>query len=182
MRSSLRNRIAFTIAKIMLSATIGFMILGAAMFLWFGLIPTDYDAATGETTYRVLLGSFRVDYAISSRFGVSLSAARFIGHAMVAAIFLLLAAFFVQLVLVVRAASNGSPFTTRNAVRLGRMGWFLIVAFGPVQWTMWWLAGTVGSDQVILDVLFLLLGLVFLVLAEVFRHGIALRDDLEGTV
>ncbi|WP_454597716.1 DUF2975 domain-containing protein [Qipengyuania sp. SM2507] len=182
MRYSLRNRLAFTIAKTILSATIGFMILGAALFLWFGYVPADYDAATGETTYRVLLGSLQLDYAISRALGISLFAARFVGHAMVAAIFLLLAAFFLQLFLIVRAASSGFPFTSRNAIRLARMGWFLIVAFGPVQWMMWWLGGTPGSDQVILDVLFLLLGLVFLILAEVFRHGIVLREDLEGTI
>lgn len=182
MRPFLHNRVIFVSAQIALAAIIAVMMLTAALFLWFGLIPTSYDTETGETTYRVLLGSFKMDYAIANGLGISLLAARFIGHALVAAIALLLAAFFLQLVLVVRDASRGAPFTSRNAARLTRMGWFLLIAFGPVQWLMWWLDGTVGSNEVILDILFVLLGLVFLVLAEVFRHGIALRDDLEGTV
>ncbi len=176
------QRHVFTVATFVLAAIIAFMIFGAGLFLWFGLIPTEYDVETGETTYRVLLGSLKIDYAISNGFGISMLAARFIGHALVAAICLLLAAFFLQLLMVVRAAGSESPFTNRNAVRLARMGWFLIVAFGPVQWVMSWLGGAAGSDHVILDILFLSLGLVFLVLAEVFRHGIALREDLEGTV
>jgi hypothetical protein len=91
----------------------------------------------------------------------------------------------------VRTARDGDPFIEPNIHRLRLLGYLLI--FGPPLATMLskmlegWLAlssGFTGGNPVTLE--FSLVGPVCgvgaLVLAQVFAHGVRLREDVEGTV
>jgi hypothetical protein len=100
--------------------------------------------------------------------------------------------FFGKLRGIIDTVSAGDPFVPENADRLNAMGWLQIgiyllgiaatLAAGlAAQWAEQFtdveIKGSLG-----LDVPSILLILVLFILARVFRHGAALRDDLEGTV
>lgn len=87
----------------------------------------------------------------------------------------------------IATVGTGDPFQPENADRLSKMGWLTVA----LQLCMFVLAPLVskiaeriGEPGGGLDLTFdgLLLALVLFVLARVFRHGTAMRDDLEGTV
>ena len=103
--------------------------------------------------------------------------------------------FLVTLLRIVRSVGQGDPFAPINANRISRMGW---IALGgqllavPVGAALVWLANNFSDDRGTLDARVdtdmgfsgsgILLVLVLFILARVFRHGAAMRDDLEGTV
>lgn len=99
--------------------------------------------------------------------------------------------FFIrQLRRIVDSVAQGDPFVPLNAARLQNMAW-LTVAYQFVQIPMtslaiWFDAAPQhpnvhhGDDGI--SVATILLALVLFVLARVFRHGAAMREDLEGTV
>lgn len=103
--------------------------------------------------------------------------------------------FLVTLLRIVRSVGEGDPFVPVNANRISRMGWialggqFLAV---PVGAAVVWLANNFSDERGTLnarvdtDMGFsgsgILLVLVLFILARVFRHGAAMREDLEGTV
>ena len=96
------------------------------------------------------------------------------------------AAFFHLLTQIVRSVSEGDPFLPVNAKRLQNMGW-LALAFQlisipvvMVDTRMGEIAGETGRMDV--DIGGFVLALTLFVLARVFAHGAAMRDDLEGTV
>ena len=115
----------------------------------------------------------------------------------VAAILLLMAAglalmflFFGRLRSIVASAQTGDPFIPENAARLEAMAWLLLgweilnVLIGLARL---YLANlTSGTENSLnwslydLDGLFIVL--VLFILARIFRHGAAMREDLEGTV
>ena len=88
---------------------------------------------------------------------------------------------------------SGDPFVPENARRLAAMGWVALA--GNV---LGWLMGALGEHIVALAAAAgqpvvtgqgvdfgaggLLLVLTLFILARVFRHGAAMREDLEGTV
>lgn len=83
----------------------------------------------------------------------------------------------------------GDPFVPVNATRLNAMGWLMIVltfAIPALPPVVGWInellrdPGTAEGFEFQADGL--LLALVLFILARVFRHGTAMRDDLEGTV
>lgn len=94
----------------------------------------------------------------------------------------------------VGSARRGDPFTHRNARRLAVAG--ALVALGPMLALLaqqaalrWMLAGSTAAGKA--DIWFrwervslwpLGVGLALLVLAAVWRHGVAMREDLEGLV
>ena len=112
-----------------------------------------------------------------------------IGLAMVACIL----AFLDQLRRIVATVGQGDPFAPVNASRLSRMGW-LAFAFTALQVPLMMLGelleryvddspdgvNVVTSGDLSLEGL--VLALVLFILARVFRHGAAMREDLEGTV
>jgi len=121
-----------------------------------------------------------------------------------AIIMTLIVAFLVAVIVVVAAAfhffqllrriidtvSEGEPFVEINADRLSRMGWialiFQVAAF-PIGAIAAYLAAQMPDHMdVSADIEFSLTGVlmavVLFILARVFRHGIAMREDLEGTV
>lgn len=109
-----------------------------------------------------------------------------------AALVALLTYFMRLLWQIVTSVGEGDPFVPENADRLSRMAWAMvgiwIVGLGVV------LAGLRAEGSYTdathtFDVMFdgidvgsILLVLVLFILARVFRHGAAMREDLEGTV
>jgi Protein of unknown function (DUF2975) len=88
-----------------------------------------------------------------------------------------------------RSARQGDPFTTANVRRLHTFGWLLLLGWPLVAYLTMALKGDLAAT-VPADVtsglfappipLALVFGLAVLVLAEVFAHGLRLREDVEG--
>jgi hypothetical protein len=104
---------------------------------------------------------------------------------------LLIIALLWQLWGLLRSARQGDPFTTANVWRLRQFGWLLLLGWPLVAFLTMalkeLLAMTPPADKT--GGLFappiggmLLFGLAVLVLAEVFAHGLRLREDVEGTI
>ncbi len=101
--------------------------------------------------------------------------------------------FLVTLLRIVRSVGEGDPFAPINARRLARMGW---IALGgqclavPIGAAVIYLANNISDERGAVDANVdmgfsgsgILLVLILFILARVFRHGAAMRDDLEGTV
>ena len=109
--------------------------------------------------------------------------------ALAAAILMLWERFVVYLRRIVDSVGAGDPFAPENADRLSRMGWMALSAFAlslPLGALGAWIASRV--EQGTLEIDFggggsgLVLALVLFILARVFRHGAAMREELEGTV
>jgi hypothetical protein len=148
----------------------------------FFLYQTIGEPGDTATTYRIFLTPFRPDEVLSNDLGWPLSAVHVVSRMVLTSMLLLMSLFFIQLLLLVRSAGKGDPFSRANARRLGWMGWSLIFAFGICEGGIALLFAKATFDHWALIGIFTLLGAVFLVLSLVFRHGIALREDLEGTV
>jgi hypothetical protein len=104
---------------------------------------------------------------------------------------LILAALW-QLWGLLRSARQGDPFTTANVRRLRRFGWLLLLGWPLVAYLTTDLKAALAdtAPPVVTSGLFnttpiglaLVFGLAVLVLAEVFAHGLRLREDVEGTI
>lgn len=100
--------------------------------------------------------------------------------------------FLVTLNKLIDSVGHGEPFAAENALRLSRMGWLVLaiqVATIPLGALGYWLAEQLKGMEDIhadVDVGFsgngLVLALVLFILARIFRHGAAMREELEGTV
>ncbi|HVJ02078.1 MAG TPA: DUF2975 domain-containing protein, partial [Sphingomonas sp.] len=95
--------------------------------------------------------------------------------------------FAVELRRIIETVAGGDPFVPENADRLGRMAWLalgssvLILAIAPLAvWLAPYLPQLKGSPYVPFGGF--ALALTLFLLARVFRHGAAMREDLEGTV
>ena len=104
---------------------------------------------------------------------------------------LLLVAALWQLWGLLRSARQGDPFTTANVWRLRQFGWLLLLGWPLVAYLTMALKEALASTLQANETggLFappiggaLLFGLAVLVLAEVFAHGLRLREDVEGTI
>jgi small-conductance mechanosensitive channel len=104
---------------------------------------------------------------------------------------LLIVALLWQLWGLLRSARKGDPFTTANVWRLRQFGWLLLLGWPLVAYVTFalkeFLAMTPPADQTGGHFappigLALLFGLAVLILAEVFAHGLRLREDVEGTI
>jgi hypothetical protein len=109
--------------------------------------------------------------------------------ALAAAILMLWERFVAYLRRIVDSVGAGDPFAPENADRLSRMGWMALSVFAlslPLGALGTWIASRV--EQGTLDIDFggggsgLVLAVVLFILARVFRHGAAMREELEGTV
>ncbi len=97
--------------------------------------------------------------------------------------------FFRELKQIVDSVGEDDPFTTLNADRLSKMGW-IALAFQIASFPIAALAAYLGTlapfEDMTVDYDFsltgVLLAIVLFILARVFRHGAAMREDLEGTV
>jgi hypothetical protein len=90
---------------------------------------------------------------------------------------------------IVGSVADGDPFIADNARRLRNMGWLcVLLTFAAPLFVIVvnWLDTILGDTEVTTNVEFsgdgLLLALILFILARVFRHGTAMREDLEGTV
>ena len=100
--------------------------------------------------------------------------------------------FLVLLRRIVNTVGTGDPFVSDNADRLARMGWIAIgvqILSLPLGALGLWLASVFEkADNLNVNIDTgvsaegIMLVLVLFILARVFRHGTALRADLEGTV
>jgi hypothetical protein len=107
----------------------------------------------------------------------------------VAAILALAFRFFQHMLAIVRSVEDGDPFVPANADRLSGMAWIALainLAALPVAGLGVYVAklakeapGTVDAS---IDFGGIVLILTLFILARVFRHGAAMREDLEGTV
>jgi hypothetical protein len=106
---------------------------------------------------------------------------------------LLLVALLWQLWGLLRSARQGDPFTTANVWRLRRFGWLLLLGWPLVAYltmalkeflAMTWTSPTDQTQGLFAPPIggALIFGLAVLVLAEVFAHGLRLREDVEGTI
>ena len=100
--------------------------------------------------------------------------------------------FFKRLRQIVETVGRGDPFAPENAARLTAMAWlalaaqllmYLAKAFAlqVEAWVRSLEEATLQVD-VSLDIEGIVLVIVLFILARVFRHGTAMREDLEGTV
>ncbi len=92
---------------------------------------------------------------------------------------------------VIDSVGAGDPFAPENAGRLSRMGWIVVATYAlaiPLGAVATWVSRNIEPDESrsIIDVDAggggLILVLTLFILARVFRHGTAMREDLEGTV
>jgi hypothetical protein len=98
--------------------------------------------------------------------------------------------FFQLLGRIIDTVSEGEPFIEVNADRLSKMGWIVLIfqlASLPIGAVAAYLTAQMPDHlDVSADIEFSLTGIlmavVLFILARVFRHGAAMRDDLEGTV
>ncbi len=128
-------------------------------------------------------GSAEVAFPLLQLAGVML-----IGLAIVVMLFV----FFGKLRAIISTVGDGDPFAPANADRLSLMGWLMLgvqLAIFPAVWLGMSLARFADEvDNMHLtvdggwDIEGLLLVIILFILARVFRHGAAMRDDLEGTV
>ena len=111
-----------------------------------------------------------------------------IGLAIVAMLFV----FFGSLRKIINTVGEGDPFAPANANRLSLMGWLmlgvqllLIPALGLGLLLAKYADEMEHSSITIdagLDMEGILLVIILFILSRVFRHGAAMREDLEGTV
>jgi len=97
------------------------------------------------------------------------------------------AAYLIRQLQALVASAASDPFVPANAARLRRIGWALVATqllAMPLQWTAGCIAkaGSDFGDMGGISLEGLLAILLAFVLAAVFEHGAALRDELEGTV
>ena len=99
--------------------------------------------------------------------------------------------FFGKMRALIESASKGDPFIPDNAQRLAAMAWLLLGSLGLtviVGELRVYAASLIdpqsesGFDISPNDLTGFLIVLVLFILARVFRHGAAMREDLEGTV
>lgn len=100
--------------------------------------------------------------------------------------------FFGKLRRIINSVGDGEPFTHENANNLENMGWLalgvyllsavaFVIAASIEEWAE-------QIDDVSLDLALgfdlssILMIIILFILARVFRHGAAMREDLEGTV
>lgn len=109
--------------------------------------------------------------------------------AMISAILALVFFFLLHLRRIVDSVGAGDPFVPVNARRLNTMGWLMValtLAFPLLPVVSDWVNQLLQARTVAEGFEFqpdgLLLALVLFILARVFRHGTAMRADLEGTV
>ena len=99
-------------------------------------------------------------------------------------ILLAVLAWFIRLLRgIVWSVADGDPFVRENAARLTRMGWLAIaiaILSTCIGAAASFVVGTHGSWDI--DGGSLILALSLFILARVFRHGAAMRAELEGTV
>jgi hypothetical protein len=93
---------------------------------------------------------------------------------------------------IMRSLKRGSPFTMRNTSRLKLLG-VLVMLSGPFYGGLEYIYGSMLSSRIDvpgavvkvnpdLRVLYIAVGLIILVIGQVFKYGVSLREDSELTI
>ncbi|KPQ38248.1 MAG: Protein of unknown function (DUF2975) [Porphyrobacter sp. HL-46] len=101
--------------------------------------------------------------------------------------------FFGKLRAIIDTVGAGDPFAPANSQRLNMMAWLLLAAqlltWPLIELTIYLadlaneLEGvSIAAELNGFDITGVLMVLILFILARVFRHGAAMREDLEGTV
>jgi len=103
--------------------------------------------------------------------------------ALTIAAFALLYDFAARLAKIIATVRHGDPFTLANAARLTRMAW-LAMSVQVINISQTLMSTYLPSNgmNTPMSLTALVVGLLLFILARVFRHGAAMREDLEGTV
>ena len=165
------------------SGLIGSLIVRAMM--WFGIVALVIGLgfiAFGESS------AFAEMDAELARSGVAMGgkAAMLIIFSFVLAIVIMFERLVFEVQRIIESVSDGDPFVPANADRLTRIGWLLL----GTQ-----ILALIGMSMSAVEVLArewnfaeqfsfegLLAVILMFILARIFRHGTAMRNDLEGTV
>lgn len=143
-------------------------------------VPTGHGAAESSGPTTVSIGF----WALTRTERLAWVGVRILGALVPAAVLWLLAT-------VVASARRGDPFTRRNARRLAVAAGTVTLGGTAAAWGTdlvrgWLLAGSEAAPYVAqtwtLDWTWVGVGLVLAVVAEVWRRGVAMREDLEGLV
>ena len=157
----------------------GAMVIGAAaLVIALGAIAFFQDTIQADPDFKGVV------FPTLTMIGVML-----IGLAIVATLFV----FFGRLRAIINTVGEGDPFVPVNAERLSLMAWLmlgvqlLVLAAIPLALDLVELADDLGESSHIevssgIDLSGILLVIILFILARVFRHGAAMREDLEGTV
>ena len=138
----------------------------------------------------------RIDIELADKFGEAVGAFPLwpvIGVLLLALVMVVMAFFFFdRLRQIIGTVGEGDPFVPANAERLSLMAWLtlgiqllMVPATGLCLMLARWAENiedghvTIGAG---LDLEGILMVIVLFILARVFRHGTAMREDLEGTV
>ena len=151
------------------------IIVGAAALVIFGSdiaaeVTKEFSGTKGDLPLLAILGVLVIVLGV------------------VAAMFV----FFAKLRQIIDTVSEGDPFVPANADRLSLMAWLLLgvqllmlPAAGLGLFIAKWAEDIEHANVTIdagLDLEGILMVIVLFILARVFRHGAAMREDLEGTV
>lgn len=158
----------------MVIGAVALTIAGGAVLFFQETIRAEFIAETGNP-----MAAFPV-FALA---GVML-----IGLAIVAGLFV----FFGRLRQIINTVGEGDPFAPANADRLGQMAWLMLgiqlltLPAIPLAMQLAEMANAFEGVDVSIDGGFdlsgILIVIILFILARVFRHGAAMREDLEGTV
>ncbi|SMQ69355.1 Protein of unknown function [Altererythrobacter xiamenensis] len=171
----LAGKVATIIAQVgmAIGATALVVAIGAAL-IFRGKMVAEYAQEVGDPN---------VVFPVFLLIGVML-----IGLAIVAAMFV----FFGKLRAIIGTVGEGDPFQPANADRLSMMGWLVLgVQLLILPATAMGIQLAQFADELEdvnftvdggFDLSAILMTIVLFILARVFRHGAAMRDDLEGTV
>ena len=149
-----------------------FLLIVFVMLLSQGMLPGPFDANDLPDVTRYPLLSAGIGVTIMADFAV---------------MFL----FFGKMRALIETASKGDPFIPDNARRLNAMAWLLLgsqvltVLVGELRVYAFSLMDPQSKSTWDIspnDLTGFLIVLVLFILARVFRHGAAMREDLEGTV
>lgn len=178
-----RNDLLLLAGKVITVLLQGFMALGAATLL---VVLPAVILFRGDIVAALSDGSAVpvADLPLLPLVGVLV-----IAFAILAALFV----FFGRLRAIINTVGDGDPFAPANAERLNLMAWLLLAAqvltwpliavgLPLVRWASKLEGVTISGDFSGLDLTGVLMVLVLFILARVFRHGAAMREDLEGTV
>jgi hypothetical protein len=172
--------LAGKVVTLILQAAMGF---GAAVLVFvIGAMAFSHDTIQDQLIAET--GRSDLVLPLFASFGVLL-----VGLALVASLFV----FFGKLRAIINTVSEGDPFVPVNAERLSLMAWLmlgvqlLVLAAVPFALQLVDFVRIFGEDSDIkidggFDLSGTLLVIILFILARVFRHGAAMREDLEGTV
>lgn len=176
------NDLLLLAGKILTVIMQAFMVLGAfALIIAFGAVVFARDMINAE---------------IASEFGGAVGAFPTLPMlgvlAMAAACLALIFLFFGKLRSIISTVGEGDPFVPVNAERLSIMAWMLLAVqviaiplSGLALLIARWAEPLDNADITIdagLDLEGILMVIILFILARVFKHGAAMREDLEGTV